>query len=125
MSNRTGSMSFAEQMRRSMRDLESIMRRGESPTGNGRFTVRQIDVEEPSVHTARTVRRTRDAMRVSQAVFADVLGVSAALVRAWELGTRVPSPLARRLLDEVRANPTRFARLVRPSVKPPRNRRVA
>jgi hypothetical protein len=39
---------FDEQRRRSKRDLQVIRRRGESPTGDGRFNVRQFDVEEIS-----------------------------------------------------------------------------
>jgi len=36
---------------------------------------------------------------MSQAVFAEFLGVSAIPVQGWERGVRTPSPLACRLLD--------------------------
>jgi putative transcriptional regulator len=113
MSKRNRPIGFREQMRRSMADMQSIVERGESPSGNGRFTVRTLEVVEPGKYGAKAVRNTREAMNVSQTVFAELLGVSAALVRAWELGTRVPSPMARRLFDQVRANPSFLTTLVR------------
>jgi DNA-binding transcriptional regulator YiaG len=109
-------MSFREQMRRSMSELQSIVERGESPSGNGRFTVKTLKVVQPGKYDAKAVRITRQAMNVSQAVFAELLGVSAALVRAWELGTRAPSPMARRLFDQVHANPAFLSTLVRPAM---------
>src|SRR5207244_5992252 len=103
----------------------SIMARGQSPSGDGRFTLRTVQVIEPGNHDARSVRRTREALNLSQALFAQLLGVSPALVRAWELGTRRPAAIARRLLDQVRADPKSFAALVRAtrSVTPPTSRR--
>jgi len=49
---------------------------------------------------------------VSQSVFAKMLGVSAALVRSWECGQRKPAPIARRLLDQVRANPSAWRKII-------------
>ena len=43
--------------------------------------------------------------RLTAAVFAALLGVSRVWVQGWERGVRRPSPLARRLLDTIRANP--------------------
>jgi DNA-binding transcriptional regulator YiaG len=45
-------------------------------------------------------------------VFAQMLGVSAALVRSWECGQRKPSLIARRLLDLIRANPTNWREMI-------------
>ena len=98
-----------------MKDIQSIMAHGQSPNGSGRFTVRTIEIIEPSVHHAKSVRRLRRSLGLSQSLFARLLGVSGSLVRAWELGTRATSPLARRLLDQVRANPAAFEALVRAS----------
>ena len=44
----------------------------------------------------RDVRALREGLNVSQMVFARMVGASAGLVRAWEQGARVPSPMARR-----------------------------
>mgnify|MGYP001124062743 CR=1 FL=1 len=49
------------------------------------------------------MRKTREDLGVSQAVFADMLGVSASLVQSWEQGFRKPSRMACRLLDEISA----------------------
>jgi DNA-binding transcriptional regulator YiaG len=68
----------------------------------GRYTVRTIHrLPPPSKFDAQRVRRTRKAIGVSQAVFADMLGVSTSLVQSWEQGFRHPSRMACRLLDEI------------------------
>jgi putative transcriptional regulator len=107
------SAKFSDQMAQSMSDLRSIMSLGQSPTGNGRLTVRTIEVTEPSDYDARKVKQVRAALNVSQAVFARLVGVSDVLVRSWESGVRQPAPIARRLLDQIQANPKQFARFVR------------
>lgn len=77
-------------------------------------TVRTVELpDEPAHYDADAVRATRVLLRTSQAVFARLLGVSTILVRSWESGTRTPSPLARRLLDEINRTPRRWAALVR------------
>jgi putative transcriptional regulator len=103
---------FRQQMAQAMDELRSIMSAGESPTGNGRLTARTIEVAEPSVYDARKVKKVRSDLNVSQAVFAKLIGVSHVLVRSWERGAREPAPIARRLLDQIRAHPAQFAQLV-------------
>lgn len=104
---------FREQMARSMAELQTIVARGESPTGDGRLTVRSIQVTEPRQYDAEAIRMTRHRLNVSQPIFAQLLGVSPVLVRSWERGARIPAPIARRLLDQVRDDPARFLCLVR------------
>jgi putative transcriptional regulator len=48
---------------------------------------------------ATDVRRLRDRVNASQAVFASYLNVSPQLVRAWEAGRRRPEGAALRLLE--------------------------
>jgi DNA-binding transcriptional regulator YiaG len=60
---------------------------------------------EPGQYPPTAVRRLRATMRMSQATFAQTLGVSCILVQSWERGVREPSPMARRLLDTISANP--------------------
>ena len=48
--------------------------------------------------------------RVSQAVFARLMGVSVHAVQAWEQGKRTPPKIACRLMDEIAANPGRWIR---------------
>lgn len=66
-------------------------------------------VPDPGNYAAADVRRTRELVGVSQPVFARMLGVSPALVRSWECGQRKPAPIARRMLDLIRANPSPLA----------------
>lgn len=79
-----------------------------------KYTVRTVrSVPDPSMYDPAAVRRTRDIVGVSQPVFAQMLGVSPALVRSWECGQRRPSPIARRLLDLIRANPSDWRNMVK------------
>jgi putative transcriptional regulator len=79
-----------------------------------RFTVRTVELPEPpSVYDAVAVRATRDRLGVSQTIFAQLLGVSPTLVRAWEQGQRYPAIWARRLLDEVNRDPRHWLVMLR------------
>jgi DNA-binding transcriptional regulator YiaG len=78
-----------------------------------KYTVHTVRaVPEPGDYDADGVRTTRALVGVSQPVFARMLGVSAALVRSWECGQRKPAPIARRLLDLIRANPANWRAMV-------------
>lgn len=70
-----------------------------------RFTVRTVSIPEPSEFPPLEVRKLRDELGMSQAVFAELLGVSRIWIQGWERGVRHPSPLARRLMDTIRADP--------------------
>jgi putative transcriptional regulator len=70
-----------------------------------RFTVRTVSIPEPGKYSPTAVRKLRDQLGMSQAVFAELLGVSRVWVQGWERGVRHPSPLARRLMDTIRADP--------------------
>jgi len=79
-----------------------------------RFTVRTVELpDEPTRYDAEMVRATRDKVGVSQTIFAELLGVSAVLVRAWEQGQRLPAKWARRLLDEVNRDPNHWRTMLR------------
>jgi DNA-binding transcriptional regulator YiaG len=57
-----------------------------------------VTVESPPALTADRIREIRRGFDVSQRVFADMLNVSLATVRAWEQGLRTPDGAATRLL---------------------------
>jgi len=79
-----------------------------------RFTVRTVELPRPAMkYDAVTVRATRDRLGVSQTIFAQLLGVSPMLVRAWEQTQRSPAMWARRLLDEVNRDPRHWQRMLR------------
>ena len=88
--------------------LEDYRKRKEA--GN-RLTFRRVSgehVPDPSDYAPGDVRRVREAVAVSQRVFARLLGASPATVAAWERGGKRPAPMARRLLDEVGRDPQRW-----------------
>jgi putative transcriptional regulator len=101
----------ADEIMQGMRELQRMMDEGKRP--EEMFTVRTIDIPEPKGYSAREIRSLRDALGVSQAVFAHLLGVSVVLVKSWERGVREPSLLARRLMDTIKANPSRWLSTVR------------
>ena len=88
------------------------MERGQSPTADGQLTARTIEVAEPSAYDGRKVKQIRSRLNVSQAVFASLVGVSTVLVRSWERGARLPTPMANRLLDQIRRNPEQFVAMI-------------
>lgn len=75
-----------------------------------KLTVKTVEVTDPPTFSAAAVHKLRDRLGLSQAIFAKLLGVSRKLVEAWEAGTRTPSPMARRLLDAISRNPSRYVR---------------
>lgn len=95
-----------------LRELADVLESG-APL-QSRFTVRTMgQIAEPGQYDASAVRRTRQRLGASQAVFAQLLAVSPVLVRAWEHGLRRPSPLARRLLDEINRDAARWVERMR------------
>jgi len=80
---------------------------------SARFTTRTVEVAGPGEYDAAAVRATRERIGASQGVFARMVGVSRVLVQSWEQGTRTPSPLARRLLDAMNADPRAWSKLLR------------
>ncbi len=71
-----------------------------------RFTVRSYRFDFAArAYTPDDVRSVRQLLGLSQPLFADFLGVDASTVRSWEQGTRPPSTIACRFMDEVALNP--------------------
>ena len=91
-----------------------------------RYTVRQVvEVERPPSLTPADVRRIRESLGLSQPVFADFLGTATSTVRSWEQGQKRPSPMARRFLGLIAADPPywmgRLRSIVRTRAGEPRN----
>lgn len=80
---------------------------------SGRFTCRSIELKlAPAEYDAKAVKKTRNQMGLSQAVFAKYLGVSVKTLQAWEQGKKVPL-IARRFMDEIRRDPKRVLERLR------------
>lgn len=88
-----------------------------------RLTAQTSRVAEPAEYAPAEIRALREGLGVSQSVFAGLVGVSKSLVEHWEAGIRVPSAMARRLLDAIAADPRGFLRaLTSPADAPPPRR---
>jgi putative transcriptional regulator len=101
----------ADEIMAGMRELERMMDQGKSP--REMFTVKTIEIPDPRGYRPRQIRELRASLGVSQAVFARLLGVSVVLIKSWERGSRDPSPLARRLLDTIKTDPSGWLATVR------------
>lgn len=73
-----------------------------------KVTVRSVDVVPPPEYQDIDIRRVRERLGLSQAVFASLIGASASTVRAWERGARRPSDMARRLIELAEREPRVF-----------------
>lgn len=80
-----------------------------------RFSVRHVTVPEPGTYNSRAIKALRGRLGISQRLFADLMGVSVILEQAWEQGRRFPNSTARRLLDEMRRDPTRWTAMLQPA----------
>jgi putative transcriptional regulator len=85
-------------------ELEEAVRSGDP----SKLTMRTVEIPEPSRYTPKLVKALRQRLGVSQAVFAELLAVSPQLVAHWEYGIRKPAPLACRLLDKIKENPSAY-----------------
>ena len=64
-----------------------------------------VSVARPPAYDAKRIREIRRSFDVSQRVFAEMLNVSLATVRAWEQGARTPDGAAMRLLSIAERRP--------------------
>ena len=80
-------------------------RRHPARTRRVAITARDVTVSPPPPRGAGRIRAIRQRLRVSQSVFAAALNVSAATVRSWEQGARVPDGPSLRLLEIAERHP--------------------
>lgn len=69
------------------------------------LTARVAEASPAPTYTSARIARLRSRLRLSQAVFAMALNVSAETVRAWEQGKREPDGAALRLLQIAEQHP--------------------
>lgn len=94
---------FGDEVLHGLNDFAKSVKNGEP------ITVRDVSLEmAPGDYDAEDVKVTRQKLRVSQAVFARLLAVNVKTVQAWEQGEQPPSGIARRLLDEINQDPSRW-----------------
>lgn len=68
-------------------------------------TVSNVSVISPPIFTPDEIISLRKKARVSQQIFAHIMGVSKKTVESWESGYNTPSGPARRLLWEIKKDP--------------------
>ena len=99
-------LSVADQLRKSLEEGIQHLR--------GEITLRTTVVELPDPPPGIGpvgLSRLREGRKMSQAVFAQLLNVSAKTVQSWEQGTRRPSQAALRLIQVFREDPERLMRI--------------
>lgn len=91
----------------------------------GKITLRTSEAEipdPPKQFTKTDIAKIRKTFRVSQSVFARMLNVDDATVKAWEQGRNIPSGGSARLLEIAVREPGVFRRLIDGSDFPRKNR---
>ena len=95
--------SFGDDVLHGLRDFFAAVKRGEP------ITQRTVKLDlAPARYKPADVKRLRESLGVSQAIFGQLLAVSTELVQKWERGTRVPQPVHRRILDDLSLDPKRW-----------------
>ena len=101
----------------SLAELEQIVREGSTVEDlKRRFPDRvrvRIVPPTPRNYSSSHIRALRARLGVSQAEFANLMGISRILAQSWEQGVRTPSPLARRLMDTISADPAAWLATLR------------
>jgi putative transcriptional regulator len=119
---RTAKKSIGAEIIEGLTEFRDVLRSGE-PIENS-FTVRTVELDlkplKPKQHDARSVRMTRQSLNVSQALFAQLLGVSIDLVQAWEQGARTPKPIACHVLDDINRNKSYWIDRLQKAARPAR-----
>jgi len=73
---------------------------------------------EPTPYNHELVKETRDLLGISQAVFAQFLGVKLGTVQKWEQGDNPPTGAACRFMDEIRHDPKLWRKRLRELIVP-------
>ena len=114
--------SVGEEIIEGLTEFRDVLRSGKPV--ESRFTVRTVELDlkplKPKQHNAASVRAIRESLNVSQALFAQLLGVSIDLVQAWEQGSRKPSAIACHLLDYMERNKQFWMDRLKEAAKPTR-----
>ena len=112
MSGNRGSKSVGEKIVGRLKGFVDAVESGDDVCR--RFTCRTIRLNlEPQVYNPELVRKTREMLGASQAIFAQFLGVSTSAVQDWEQGAKPPMGSACRLMDEIRSHPDYWVRRLR------------
>lgn len=105
-----GKESLGERLAKGLGELKETLESGERL--EERYTMRTVTLDlRPEEFDAARVRKLRELLKASQAVFAELLGASAKTVQSWESGQE-PGPMARRLLETIERDPQHWIDLL-------------
>lgn len=85
--------------------MQGLTEATEHAKGTRKLNVRTVTVQPIQVYKASDIKAIRNMVGASQALFANILGVSVKTVEAWESGRNQPDGAARRLLAMMQADP--------------------
>jgi DNA-binding transcriptional regulator YiaG len=108
--------SVADRLLDGLKDLKNTLEAG-TPL-NKKYSVDCVELDlEPREYTPHQIKIIRESLNISQTVFAELIGVSASTVKAWEQGQRNPSKMACRLFDEITSNPDHWKQMIQDGIK--------
>lgn len=83
-----------------------------------KYTYRRFKLTlDPQPYDPQLVKKTREMLNLSQALFAQFLGASVKSVQSWEQGTKPPGDMACRFMDEIRHDPEFWQKRVYDSIQ--------
>lgn len=85
--------------------MKGLTEATEHAQGTRKLNARTVTVQPVQVYKAAEVKAIRNTVGASQALFANIMGVSVKTVEAWESGRNQPDGAARRLLSMIQADP--------------------
>jgi putative transcriptional regulator len=77
-----------------------------------KYRTHKVTIAEPGAYGPKEVKSLRTRLGLSQSLFAQLIGASTILVQKWEGGDRRPDGMARRLMDDIGADPEQFLRRI-------------
>lgn len=106
---------FGDLLIQGMQEAVAVRRGTAQPARRVRraMTAREAIVQPPRRYQGPETQRIREALGLSQAVFARVLNASAETVKAWEQGKRQPDGMALTLLEIAETHPEALMSRVR------------
>lgn len=97
-------MTIGSQIVSDLKKLNDVIARGESVCD--RFTCNRVLLNiQPRDYKPEMVKEVRKTLRMSQAIFAQFLGVSTSALRSWEQGQNPVPGMACRFFDEINLDP--------------------
>ena len=114
MSKKKGkkTMSIGQQIVRDLKKLNRVIASGDSVCDH--FTCNRVVLNlQPRVYTPEMVKALRKSLGMSQAIFAQFIGVAPNTLRAWEQGQNPVPGMACRFFDELKEAPEHFRKRIR------------